>query len=98
MYDIKVYSDREEKETLRNLSITQAAAVQIMLDRLCIKHTVKRLQPDHSGLTAQQSVEQDTAQATCICTADLTNWPVLPNPDCPVHGSLSRLHRIMKEG
>ena len=26
----------------------------------------------------------------CICTADLTDWPVIPNPDCPRHGAWYR--------
>ena len=30
---------------------------------------------------------EELPDTSCICTADLTNWPVLPNPDCPVHGS-----------
>ena len=35
----------------------------------------------------------------CICTADLTDWPVIPNPDCPIHGGLhgNNPYKEMKE-
>lgn len=43
MYDIKIYEGKEEKETIRNLSIVQASVIQKFLDRKNIKHEVKRL-------------------------------------------------------
>ena len=45
MYDLKVYEDGREKETIRGLSLSQASVVQSVLDRHGIKHTVKRLTP-----------------------------------------------------
>ena len=43
MYDLKVYEDGVEKETIRGLTLAQTAAVQIILDRHGINHAVKRL-------------------------------------------------------
>ena len=43
MYDIKIYEDGREKETVRELTMAQASTVQRILDRHDIKHTVKRL-------------------------------------------------------
>ena len=45
MYDIKIYEDGKERETIRGLSLAQASALQRFLDRKGIKHTVKRLTP-----------------------------------------------------
>jgi len=32
----------------------------------------------------------DEKEKKCICTADMTDWPIIPNPDCPRHGALHK--------
>ena len=68
----------------------------ILEDRLCFEVLfddgaidfipVSSYNNEHYLLTTGKASNKDGAK--CICTADLTSWPVLPNPDCPVHGSL----------
>ena len=45
MYDVKIYQDGRERETIRGLTLAQASALQSFLDRNGVRHTVKRLTP-----------------------------------------------------
>jgi hypothetical protein len=42
-YDIKVYENGREKETIRNLTYSQVIVISGMLDRLEVKYSVKEL-------------------------------------------------------
>jgi hypothetical protein len=49
MYDIKIYEGGRERETIRGLSLSQASAIQGVLDRHEIQHEVKRLTPGEAS-------------------------------------------------
>lgn len=60
MYDIKVYKDENEEETIRNLSITQTSAIQSVFDRYGVTYKIKRrLTPEKVDISKAEKLMKD---------------------------------------